>query len=77
MPWAKCPTCGDTRSPEMTQWIGADDSSFADLQLKQLGIPLADLILVEFAEEVIPFRGNEATFAAAESVADQKLAGQS
>lgn len=64
---AKCPQCGDTRSPEMTQRIAADDSFFAERPLKQLGIPTADLMLIEFDEAVIPFRGNEETFAKADT----------
>lgn len=58
-----CPNCGQAMSPEIVGHISRDASELASRTLAELGIPPADIVMLQFDDGPRPFRLGEPTFA--------------
>ena len=61
-----CPACRQTMSPNLITQVSLDDEDFLQRTLGELGIPAADIFLVEFEDQCHAIRLNEATFEASD-----------
>lgn len=57
---ARCPQCQQTMSPTFTSEVTTD--SFADHSLSSLGIPMADVLQIEFDEDVRNYRLSDTVY---------------
>lgn len=57
-----CPSCGQTMSPEIVAQIARDAPALASHTLEELGIPPADIVVIQFDDGPRPFRLGEPTF---------------
>lgn len=59
---ADCPNCGQTMSPEIVGEVATDAPLLSEKKLSELGIPAADIVMLEFADGPRPFRLSDPTF---------------
>lgn len=57
-----CGICGQTMAPDLVTRISAEDTHYLDNTLSDLGIPAADIFLVEFEDQCHAIRLAESTF---------------
>lgn len=57
-----CPSCGQTMSPEIVGDVASDAPRLSEKKLSELGIPAADIVVLDFDDGARTFRLSDPTF---------------